>query len=296
MTSSRVAAAVFVLALPASAAGLERFEAVEPHMGTLVRIQVYATGEEQARAAFQSGFARIAALDRALSDYDPQSELNRLPSPVSPDLFRVLEAAQRLAAETDGAFDVTVGPLTRLWREARRAGRPPDATAIAEARAHVGYRKLHLDPTARTVTLADPAMRLDLGAIAKGYAADEALAAVTAAGCPIALIAVSGDLAIGDAPPGRRGWRVSASGKVLELANLAVSTSGAAEQHLDSGGLRYSHILDPASGMGVTRPITVTVIARRGIDADSLATAASVLGAERGRALVKRHGAKLFIR
>jgi len=291
MTSSR-AALWAVFAVAAYGSGLQRFEAVEPHMGTLVRIQVYARGVPQARAAFQAGFARIAALDDALSDYKPDSEVNRLPRPVSADLFRVLEAAQALAAETDGAFDVTVGPLTRLWR----LGRLPDAAAIAEARSHVGYRKLHLDAASRSVTLDDPAMRLDLGAIAKGYAADEALRAMAEAGCPIALVAVSGDLAIGAPPPGQSGWRVDAGGAIRTVSRLAISTSGDTEQHVESGGQRYSHILDPATGMGLTRSHAMTVIAEHGIDADALATAASVLGPERGRELVERHGATLVVR
>jgi len=291
MTSSR-AALLFALSAAAYGSGLQRFEAVEPHMGTLVRIQVYAAGAAQAQVAFQAGFARIAALDDALSDYKPDSELNRLPNPVSVDLFRVLAAAQALAVETDGAFDVTVGPLTRLWR----AGRVPDAATIAEARRHVGYRKLHLDAVARTVTLDDPAMRLDMGAIAKGYAADEALQAIAAAGCPIALVAVSGDLAIGDPPPGKTGWHVDAGGDVRTVSRVAISTSGDTEQHVDSAGVRYSHIVDPATGIGLTRSHLMTVIARRGIDADALATAASVLGPERGRQLVERHGATLVIR
>jgi FAD:protein FMN transferase len=292
MTSSRAALLAAFCGATAFATGLQRFEAVEPHMGTLVRIQVYALGVPQARAAFRAGFARIAALDDALSDYKPDSELNRLPRPVSVDLFRVLAAAQALAIETDGAFDVTVGPLTRLWR----AGRLPDAAAIAEARAHVGYRKLHLDPVSRTVTLDDPAMRLDLGAIAKGYAADEALRAIASAGCPIALVAVSGDLATGDPPPGQSGWRVEAGGAVRVVAHVAISTSGDTEQHVDSAGVRYSHIVDPATGMGLTRSHVMTVIAAHGIDADALATAASVLGPERGRQLVERHGATLVVR
>ena len=262
-------------------------------MGTLVRIQVYASGETQAKAAFRAGFDRIAELDAILSDYRPDSELNRLPPRVGPDLFRVLEAAQSLAEESGGAFDVTIGRVTRLWRQARKEGRPPAPEAIREALAHSGYRKLHLDPPTRGVRVDDPELRLDAGGIAKGYAADEALAAIGRAGISIALVSVSGDLAIGDAPPGRRGWRVDAGGTVLELANAAVSTSGAAEQHLGP----YSHIVDPRTGMGITDPITVTVVARRGIEADALATAISVLGRERGMALAaRRPGVSVTIR
>jgi thiamine biosynthesis lipoprotein len=262
-------------------------------MGTLVRIQVYAAGEDQARAAFRAGFARIAELDGLLSDYKPDSEVNRLPARVGPDLFRVLEAAQALAQETDGAFDVTTGRITRLWRQARKEGRPPDAAALREAVAHSGYRKLRLDPGTRGVTLDDPEVKLDLGGIAKGYAADAALAAISAAGVRSALVAISGDLAFSGPPPGHSGWRIEAGGRIVELASGAVSTSGAAEQHLGP----YSHIVDPRTGMGITDPITVTVVARSGIEADALATAISVLGRERGMALAgRRPGVSVTIR
>jgi len=115
-------------------------------------------------------------------------------------------------------------------------------------------------------------------------------------GIRCALVAMSGDLAIGDAPPGKRGWTVAAGepARRLELSNTAVSTSGDTEQHLDAGGVRYSHIIDPATGIGLTNAPVVTVVARRGIDADALATAVSVLGDERGRQLVKAYGATVW--
>jgi thiamine biosynthesis lipoprotein len=140
-------------------------------------------------------------------------------------------------------------------------------------------------------------MQLDVGAIAKGYAASEALAAITRTGVRSALVAVSGDLAFGDPPPGQPGWRIrihdghigdASIPAVLRLANLAVSTSGNAEQHLDVAGRRYSHVIDPASRTGLLDDITVTVISRHGVDADGLDTAIGVLGVERGLALVER--------
>lgn len=292
---------------------LHRYEAVEPHMGTLVRITVYAEGEPEARAAFRAAFARIAELDRTLSDYRPDSELNRIaasavgrPVAVSPDLFAVLEAAQALAEATGGAFDVTQGPVVRLWREARKTGRRPDADALREAAARSGYRKLHLDPNGRTVRFERQEMALDVGGIGKGYAASEAIETLRAAGAPRALVAVSGDIAFGDPPPGRRGWRVRVHAEpmgddrvppVLELRNGAVSTSGNVEQHLDIDGQRYSHVIDPESGLGLVADITVTVVARSGLQADGLDTAISVLGAERGLALVEQypHAAALVI-
>ena len=265
-------------------------------MGTLYRIKLYASSPDAARSAFRAAFARIADLDATLSDYRPDSELNRLcrttvhqPMPASADLFRVLTASQKLAEQTDGAFDVTLGPVIRLWREARRAHRLPDAAALREAAARCGYRKLQLDPAHQTVMLDQPGMQLDLGGIAKGYAADAALETLADLGIHSALVAASGDLAFGDPPPGQRGWkiRIDSPKQVLALSNAALSTSGDEEQHLEIGGRRYSHIIDPATSMGLTSPITVTILARHGIDADALATAVSVLGAERGLALIE---------
>jgi thiamine biosynthesis lipoprotein len=259
-------------------------------MGTLVRIELYAHSETEAAAAFRAAFARIAQLDDALSDYKPDSELNRIcltGGQAGPDLFTVLEAAQKLAVETGGAFDATVGPLTRLWREARRQHRLPPDGAIRDAAARTGFRKLHLGPERRTVMFDEPGMQLDLGGIAKGYAADEALAVLTGLGIRSALVAMSGDLAFGSPPPGRRAWRIEAAGRILELSNAAVSTSGDEEQHLDLDGRRYSHIVDPATGMPLADSTPVTVIARRGIDADALATALSVMGPGRAREFMR---------
>jgi len=201
----------------------------------------------------------------------------------------VLAASRKLAEETDGAFDVTLGPVIRLWRQARRDQRLPDPAALREAAAHCGYRKLHLDAGRHTVMLDEPGMQLDLGGIAKGYAADAALEVLAGLGIHRALVAASGDLAFGEPPPGQRGWKIGLDSPscTLELANAAVSTSGDEEQHLDAGGRRYSHIIDPATSMGLASPITVTIVARRGVDADALATAVSVLGAERGLAFLE---------
>lgn len=293
------------------AAELQPFEAVEPHMGTLVRIKLYAPDADHAKAGFRAAFDRIAQLDQALSDYQPDSELNRLcrtaagrVTPVSSDLFKILAASQKLAEETDGAFDVTLGPVIRLWRQARRDKRMPAADALRDALSRTGYPKLHLDPILQTAMLDQPGMQLDLGGIAKGYAAGEALSALANRGIRRALVAASGDLAFGDPPPGQRGWKIGIDAldrantpftRVLELCNGAVSTSGDTEQSVEIGGARYSHIVDPATGLGLARPLTATVAAKNGMDADALATAVSVLGPKRGMALIEKRGAEALI-
>ena len=292
-------------ALAQAGTNLQLFEAVEPHMGTLVRIKLYAQDAIQAKQAFRAAFHRIGDLDGILSDYKPDSELNRIclaaiarPVEVSTDLFRVLTASQKLAEESGGAFDVTLGPVIRLWRDARTEHHLPDPAVLRDTARLTGYRKLHLDAVRQTVMLDSAGMRLDVGGIGKGYAADAALEAIAALGIRSALVAVSGDLAFSDAPPGRRGWKIGigSTGRVMELRNQAVSTSGDSEQHLDVAGKRYSHIIDPATHAGLTSGITVTIIAPRGIDADGLSTAISVLGPERGMKLLKKHpGTSMFI-
>jgi thiamine biosynthesis lipoprotein len=260
-------------------------------MGTVVRIAIYANDAAPLKAAFQ----RIAELDERLSDYKKDSELNRLcrthnqAVPVSEDLFRVLEASEKLSRLTDGAFDVTIGPVTHLWRLGKLAD--------MEAKSRVGYKNLVLDRRHRTAELKLAGMQLDLGAIAKGYAADEALRTLRGLGVKSALIAVSGDIAASDAPPGSSGWKVrlEGPGEEILLHNAAVSTSGDTEQSREIGGMRYSHIIDPKTGLGLRSSMVVTVIARRGLDADPIATAVSVVGEQRGREIFQKRVMRLIV-
>lgn len=278
---------------PENAQELTRFEAAEPHMGSITRITIYARDD----SAIPAAFARIKELDEKLSDYKSDSELNRVcrtahgrPVKVSDDLYRVLEAAQQIAYDTEGAFDVTVGPLTQLWRQRKM----PTPAALAL----VGYRNLVLDPKFKTVSLKLKGMQLDLGGIAKGYAADEALAVLREHGVPSALVAVSGDLAIGDAPPGKEGWTVRLGGGGDHvLHNCGASTSGNTEQawyvapyHL------YAHIIDPKTGKGIDQweQVIISVIAPTGILADALATTMLVMQSKVGEAYLKERGANVF--
>lgn len=283
-------------------AGLSRFEFSEPHMGTEARVVLYSRDRATARRAADSGFARIRALDAVLSDYRDDSELSLLaaragqgPVLVGDDLFAVLEAAQSLAQRSDGAFDATRGAVTRLWRQARQLDEMPEGARIEAALASGSYRDLQLDANARTVTLARPGMRLDVGGIAKGYAAEQALHAIEAAGAGSALVALGGDIALGAPPPGHAGWQVDVApldvpgapaATTLLLHDAAVSTAGDAEQWMQVDGMRYSHVLDARNGRPLDFRSTTTVIARRGLEADGLDTAASVLGADAGLRLV----------
>lgn len=281
----------------------ERVTATRRLMGVPWTITVYAPSQATGVAAIEAGFAEVARLEAILSDYDPTSELSRLsaraptlaPVPVGEDLGRVLARALAIRDATGGGFDPTVGPLTTLWRQARRTGRLPPGDKLAAARAAVGPETLRLEADGREVTLARPGMRLDLGGIGMGYAVDKALEVLGTMGIDAAMIDASGDVGVSAPPPGTQGWVIDAAplprsvvgpGERLVLAHAAVTTSGDAYQGVAIEGRRYSHIVDPRTGLGVAGPAAVTVIAQNCATADALATAASVLGPEAAAALI----------
>jgi len=253
----------------------------------------------------------MAMLEDVFSDYRAHSEIRRLsetaherPAPVSPELFRVLAAATDLARRTDGAFDVTAGPFVALWRDARRSGALPDSTDLALARARVGWTAVQLDAAELTVRLALAGMAIDLGGIAKGYILDEAMVELTRRGIHSALIEAGGDLLVSGAPPGRAGWQIAIPNAPPDLAAAAsaltfaaVATSGDTKQYMDVDGVRYSHVLDPRTGMALTSRALATVIAPDGMTADSYATALTVLTKDEGLALLaERPDLRAFVR
>lgn len=281
-----------------SAAEPDRFEFSRIVMGGSARIVFYAGSEEAADEAANAVYARLNELDAVMSDYRPDSELMRLcragagvAHPVSEDIAFVLARSVEIAERTDGAFDPTVGPVVRLWRDARKTGERPGEAALAAARALVGYEMVVVDEDARTVTLIKPGMQLDLGGIGKGFAADEAIEVLGALGIECALVDLGGDLVASAPPPGREGWTVrvvdgfersSTGGDAgpgsITLAHAAVATSGDLEQHVIIDGVRYSHIIDPRTGEPLTTAAAATVRAKSGLLADALASAACVLG------------------
>jgi thiamine biosynthesis lipoprotein len=284
---------------------LSRFEYQHGAMGTLFTLTFYAQDEATAGKAAEAAFARVDALEEILSDYQADSELSMLkgrpvgtPVKVSQDLWNVLARSREITEWTGGAFDVTAGPYTRLWRFARKRKVLPSNAEIAEARRAVGMEKLRLDAKNHAVTMTVPGMRLDVGGIAKGYAADEVMELLKRQGITRVLIAASGDIRAGEPPPGKEGWTVAVAGigtsgdaaeqqeaRVL-LKNSAISTSGDTEQFIEINGVRYSHILSPATGLGLTNTIQASVIAPNATLSDALATSLCILGPERGLKLL----------
>lgn len=259
-------------------------------MGVPVRMVLHAP-EFVARDAARAAFARIAELDDKMSDYRPRSEVRLLSEypgnwqPVSRELLEVFATAQEVSRLSGGAFDITVGPLVQLWRDTRRSRKLPDADALSRARSRSGAPLLDIDTARTMVRLWSRDMRLDLGGIAKGYILQEAIEVLRAHGVSSALVEAGGDVVVGDPPPGQRGWSVFVAGgdtatirRAQSLSNAAVATSGGSEQFVEIDGVRYSHVIDPRTGLGVTGRHIVTVIAEDAALADAASTALSVLG------------------
>jgi FAD:protein FMN transferase len=284
---------------------LQRYEFQRPEMGVPFRIVLYARDQAEATNAAKAAFERVEQLNACMSDYDEDSELSQLSRSsgqgravhVSDDLWFVLQRAQELAQRSEGAFDITVGPFVNLWRRARRQHDLPDPGRLAQARQAVGYWHVQLDPKKQTVTLLVPNMRLDLGGIAKGYAVDQGLRTLRAHGVRQALVEGGGDLGVSDPPPGKNAWRIELSSldatnappeRFVMLKNAFLSTSGDLYQRLEINGRRYSHIVDPRTGIGLTDHSIVNVIAPEGITADSLTKVVSVLGPAKGLRLIEQ--------
>lgn len=268
---------------------LKRFEKEQPLMGTIAGLTVYAESQEKADSAFKAAFARGDEINRVASDYLADSELtlfNETPaetwSAASEDLLTMVAYGLELADLTSGAFDPTLGTMTHLWRETKRAGALPSAATLDGVRADAGWELVEADLKNGRLRRLRAGVRLDLGGIGKGYAADEMLKAVERLGIRSALVVVGGDVRCGQAPPGEEGWVVGLNDidnqleATITVSDCGVSTSGDLQQFVDIDGRRYSHIVDPDTGLGLNDSLLCTVVARNSMMADTLATTGCV--------------------
>jgi thiamine biosynthesis lipoprotein len=289
----------------------QRFSFERIKMGSPFRILMIASDSLQADSLAEKAFAMVDQANAVFSDYDSSSELSRLnrsaghtePVTVSKMLFGMLKRSGEAYRKSKGAFDISVGPLSRIWRQARKENRWPQ-NSIAEARRLVGFSLVKLKDADLSVFLPLRGMSLDLGGIAKGYVASWVLHMLAHYGVRQALVDAGGDMAIGDAPPGADGWAVGIAipeetGQIfprkLILKNTSIATSGGIYQYIEHEGKKYSHIIDPRSGYGITARRNVTIITRFGWDADWLATACSILPIDDAKKLARRNNAELLI-
>jgi thiamine biosynthesis lipoprotein len=294
-----------------SAAQQNRYAYSMQKMGSPFNIVLYADTKQMADSAAQESFKLVDSINLVCSDYDSSSELYKLryaavgiPIKVSPILFELIYIANKAYKDADGSFDITVGPLSRLWRSARRSQQFPTHAAINEARKRIGSNKIQIDSGAQTITFLHPNMQLDMGAIAKGYAADKVLALLQSHGITTALVDAGGDMVAFGMPPQKKGWTIGINvpgqqEKLLErklvLSNKAVATSGDAFQFMLHEGKKYGHIIDPRTGYGVTFQRNVTVVAPTATTADWLATACSILTLEQVKILAKKYKSEVLI-
>ena len=283
------------------AQGLSRHAFEEIHFGNIpVELTLFAQDETQARTAARAAFARVAELSAMMNDYayDPPSQLNRIataaphPAPVAPELFQALARAIDHHRFTGGAFDVTAKPYVQLWRVSWRLGELPPPERLRRAARLVDIESLELDPGASTARLVREGMWLDLGGLAKGLIGDEVVRLLRAHGVPSCRYHAGGDMVFGDSPPGRVGWSVSVpdfplgdgegAPETLMLleSNSAVSVSGDQFRYVEIEGVRYAHVIDPRTGLGVSERRIACVRGLRGIDTDPLATAGLILDEE----------------
>jgi thiamine biosynthesis lipoprotein len=276
-------------------------------MDTLVTVTVYGPrAAERGRLAL----AEFERLDKLLSAFRTESEVGQVnaaagrePVRVSRETVDLVALALRYAALSGGAFDPTVGPLVRLWAIGNGRSAPPAAGEVEKARELVDYRRVMLDQPGRRLYLPRRGMALDLGAVAKGYAAERAAGLLRQAGVKSALIDAGGNIAALGTRPDGRPWRVGLQHPrrpgeifgVLAVADRAVVTSGDYERYFESGGRRYHHLLDPATGYPAGGVRSATVVAPSSTLADILSTAVFVLGPERGPALARAQGAATVV-
>lgn len=278
-------------------------------MGTFSRVVVVARSEKAGRACIAAAFKVQRRIESLMSYHRPDSELNRVnrhaaerPVPVNPLTFEVLQKAVYFSELSGGAFDVTVGPLVDLWRAAGDANEPPSEAALTEARLRVGYEKLILEPKEMTVQFATEGMRIDLGGIAKGFAIDKSVEAVRKGGALGGMVDIGGDIrCFGRPPEGQEHWRIGLQDPteatedlitgepllILQLSDAAVTTSGDYRRYTTVAGRKQSHIMDAQTGRGANQLVSVTIIAPNATTADALATAVSVLGPQKGLALIE---------
>jgi thiamine biosynthesis lipoprotein len=297
-------------------AQLKRFHFSQAKMGSPFNLIFYHSDSLQAVQLANKCFSIIDSLNEIFSDYpqdsanDPGSEIRQLqttatkqPQKVSEELYNMIVTSSHIYKKTGGTFDITLGALTKFWRKARKENRFPLKNEVKKVKRLTGFDKLKIDTVNKTIFFAVQGLDLDFGGIVKGYATQKVIDYLRK-NITQGLADAGGDIVISEPPPGKPGWSIGINlpqqenelwDQKLELKNCAVATSGDVYQFTEHKGKKYSHIIDPRTGYGVTSRRNVTVIAKDGATADWLATACSILPIEKALALAGKENAALLI-
>ena len=273
-------------------------------MACVYVIEVYGDDAEALPRIVEEAFDEVDRIDRLMSHYKADSPLSRInreaarrPVTVEPELFDFIAEALRYNRDSQGAFDITVGPLMKAWGFFRGEGRIPSDVELTAARRHVGPKHVVLNREERTIRFDEDGVELDLGGIAKGYAVDRVVRLLRERHVAAALISAGGSTIYGlGAPAGRDAWDVSLqdpidprkAARVVQLKDRALSVAGSSEKSFESGGVRYSHIMDPRTGRPVQGVLSVAVLADTGTAGDALDDALFVLGPARSRKYLRQ--------
>ena len=290
----RVGGAIILLVVCLSVSAQTRYQFSHPQMGTVFKIILYTNDSLSGVYASQKAFLRLDELNLTLSDYREDSEINRLCRTsgtgeyvkISADLWQILQESLQAAQLSKGYFDVTIGPMTQLWRRMKRQKILPSSQQIAEARTKVGIENIAFKAKNQSVMLKKQGMRIDFGGIGKGFAEDEMMKVLKQNGIKAAMIEAGGNILVSDSPTDSpKGWEIIIEKKKKYLKNCGISTSGDAYQFVEIGGQKYAHILDPKTGIGFTKPRQITVITKDGTSSDWLSTALYLMPKKLGKVL-----------
>jgi thiamine biosynthesis lipoprotein len=280
-------------------------------MGSAFNLIIVSTDSNKANHLARKSFALVDSLNHIFSNYDSSSELSKinasaglLPYIMSTAMLDLVQKSQYAFIQSKGAYDISVGPLSTLWRNARKAKLFPEAGSVIATKKLVGLNQVKINKRLGTIFLPSAGMQLDFGGIAKGYIAQSVINYLKANGIQQALADAGGDIVMSGAPLKQKGWLIGVNlpettdellNKKLELSNYSVATSGDVFQFIEYKGIKYSHIINPLTGYGVTNLRNVTIIAKTGATADWLATACSILPIKEAMQLAISNQAALLI-
>jgi thiamine biosynthesis lipoprotein len=301
-------AGVLLAISPAAVAGesaLFRYENSRVSMACTYSIVVYGKDAKQLPLIVDAGLDEVDRIDNLMSNYKPDSALTRInkeagagPVLVEPELLNFIEVCVKYSQQSEGAFDITVGPLMKAWGFFRGEGRIPWSFELWSILKRVGYQKLILNRQERTIQFGQAGMELDLGGIAKGYAVDRVVEILKQYKIDRAFVSAGGSTLYGlGSPPDRDGWEVKVrdplfpkdnqkSAETVKLRDRCLSVSGNYEKFFRSGGVTYSHIMDPRTGRPVENMLSVAVLTDTGVEGDALDDVFYVEGVEKSKRLM----------
>ena len=302
---------LLVFSTPLLQAQTRKFSYSEMKMGSAFNLIIVSADSNKANHLARKSYELVDSLSHIFSNYDSSSELSKinasaglLPYKMSRAMLDLVQKSQYAYIQSKGAYDISIGPLSSLWRNARKAKLFPEASTVLATKKLVGFAQVKINKRLGTIFLPNANMQLDFGGIAKGYIAQWVINFLKANGIQQALVDAGGDIVMSGPPLNQKGWLIGVNlpettdqllNKKLQLSNCSVATSGDVYQFIEYKGVKYSHIINPLTGYGVTNLRNVTIVAKTGATADWLATACSILPIKEAKQLAISHQAALLI-